>query len=157
MRGTQPSLRVEFARQLEFLLCDALDDQPQLIAPFLRGMHAQLDAIEAGQCDARAAELLGRAKTAPTAGAAARPAAGGDGGAADPSARDLWAELHAHRPPGRSSVGAGGQNPDPSGLLWSGLFEYVVAKAAHMLGAEAVRPFVRDLLDPARFEGLARK
>ena len=56
----------------------------------------------------------------------------------------LWVELHALRPAGVA--------PEH----WEGLFEYMAAKAGHLLGAAALRPFVIDLLDPGRFAGLER-
>ena len=125
-----PMLRVELARQLEFLLCDALDDRVPLVAPFLVAFEAQLAAIADGRCDARAHALAARG--------AAHGAEGDGGGDA------LWAEAQACRPAGVDA------------RAWAGLFEFVAAKTAHVLGGHAVLPFARDMLDPARFAGLER-
>ena len=116
-----PMLRVELARQAEFFLCDALDDQPTHVPIFLAALNKQLEAIENGACDERARTLAT--------------------GAADPV---LWAELHAKRPAGVAAA------------HWEGLFEYMLAKASHLLGPAALRPFAADLLDPERFIGLER-
>ena len=47
----RPPLRVELARQLEYLVSDALADQAQHVAAFCRGLTAQLKAIAHGACD----------------------------------------------------------------------------------------------------------
>ena len=113
-----PSLRVEFARQLEFLVCDALNDEPRHVQRFCAALNAQLAAIADGECDDRFVR-------------------------ADDTT-SVWAELQALRPDGVELE------------AWAGLFEYVSAKAAHLLGAGHVRPFAADLLNPEWFEGLAR-
>ena len=109
-----PMLRVELARQLEFLVVDALGDRPQLVHPFFIA--------------------LTRFVALPVASHMA------DGHAA----AEAWAVLRRSAPDGVAATD------------WSGLAEWVLAKAAHLLGPSHVRPFVLDALSPARFERLAR-
>ena len=89
------------------------------------------EAIAAGKCDERAAALA--------------KGSGGAGRGGTAAGDDLWAEAQELRPAGVAPA------------TWAGLFEYVAAKAAHVLGAEALMPFAKDLLDPTRFEGLERE
>lgn len=129
-----PWLRVEFARQLEFLICDTLADQPRLVAAFCAALAAQLEAVADGSCDARAVAMEGSTATQQCAL-----------GRSSTTSMALWQELEVSRPADVDDVAA-----------WRGLFEYVTSKMAHVLGAHQVRAFVRDLLHTERFVRLAR-
>jgi hypothetical protein len=124
-----PFLRVELGRQLEFLICDALHDAPNLVPPFCAALAKQLDALHAGCCDGRAADALGAL----------------GGGPVPKQSAGLWHELDAARP------------AQVSRATWEGLFEYVAAKLTHLIGARQALPFVADLLHAERFATLKTK
>ena len=151
-----PPLRLELARQLEYLVSDWLDDRARHVPAFFGALLDQLTqlpqlaaivaatdaaadadaAVDAAAVNAAVARLLADAERREAAPAEACSDGGGGGGGGP------WAPLHARRP---ADVAAGD---------WGRLAAYALFKLTALLGAHAVLPFVRDLCNPARFHRL---